>query len=73
MQQRDILAYVLPTFLRWIQADAHDRRHSFIAICLLLSALCLLNANDLKVQNATWSADGYLVASPVTQQGLTHG
>jgi len=45
------------------------RRHYFIAIYL---AICLLNANDLKVQNATWSADGYLVANLVAQQGIAY-
>ena len=43
------------------------------APCYPPSAICLLNANDMKVQNATWSADGHLVANPVAQQGLAYG
>jgi hypothetical protein len=33
----------------------------------------LPNANDLKMQNAIWSADSYLIANSMAQQSLAHG
>jgi hypothetical protein len=63
----DVLEFEMPLSLK-----IAEFRHVHL-LANLPPVICLLNANDLKVQNAPWSADGYLVANPVAQQGLAYG